>query len=205
MTGQIVEGKSIQIVKGVRSTNKVSTTDGINISRMGKPVSGSPPIPPKLLTLVLRCCSTNKDYQVIIEETPLHHYKIEQILKVNTTSPNTTESSLKPEKLDININDIENIQTLRCPYCSGGQALLIKCGCGRLSCGGGIRQEGQRRIHKCPWCQRIAPIGGDIDKLGGEKLTHHTSFKTKTDSPFATSSNIPTNQFLLGNKEIQKR
>jgi predicted RNA-binding Zn-ribbon protein involved in translation (DUF1610 family) len=37
-----------------------------------------------------------------------------------------------------------------CPHC--GDAGFVRCDCGKIGCGGGIRNQGDHAEYTCPWC-----------------------------------------------------
>lgn len=183
------EGKGIQISKGTKDTNKTDPRFSIEINRTGKPTTGQVP---ELLELNFRCGVTKKDFRALIEGEQTargNRYKVFEVLKVDGSPQKNTLSSYQAKKLDINVENIEGISSLKCPYCRGSKSTVIKCGCGGLSCGGGVRREGNRDYHECPWCGSIGIISGHIETLSGEK-NHHVKYlePKKEESQYSKAS-----------------
>ena len=169
----MTDKEGIQIRRGSRQVATTGSQDGIEISRSGKPVSGAAP---ELVELQLRCGKTRKGFKIILERkrtAQTGRYRVVSILEGHSTEKNKTGSSAGVRSLDININEIDGIDTAKCPYCGGGKHALIKCGCGGVSCGGGVRREGNRESHKCPWCGSVGIIQGYIENLSGERSASH--------------------------------
>jgi uncharacterized Zn-finger protein len=55
-----------------------------------------------------------------------------------------------------------------CPYC-GERVDFTRCSCGKIGCGGGVRDYGDYREYTCPWCgAEFRPRHVDkIDVSGG--------------------------------------
>jgi len=54
-----------------------------------------------------------------------------------------------------------------CPYC--GSSDSVKCTCGKIGCGGGVREYGDFAEYTCPWCGdeiRVSATDG-FDVEGG--------------------------------------
>ena len=163
---------------------------------------------PSIAGIELRCATTRKAFRVIIETTqPSHHYRyrVLQVSKEESVSQNSTISSHKIKILDINISEIEGISTIRCPYCLGGESAVIKCGCGELSCGGGVSNKAGKQYHKCPWCNSVGIINGYIKNLSGGKSPRHEILPGRNNSK-QLLKNIDTPMKILqsGTKQIQK-
>ena len=164
---------------------------------------------PELLELDFRCGITRKSFRVIIEGKQTvrgYRYKVVKVLKVDNFSQSKTVSSDKAKKLDINIEEIEGISTVKCPHCRGGKSAVIKCGCSGLSCGGGVRREGNKEYHECPWCRSVGIIKGHIETLSGkrppssEMLAGRDISKQVLKSTDASVKTLPP-----GSKQVQKR
>jgi hypothetical protein len=196
----------IQISKEDRETKKNSYKYDIEISRTGKPVNGSIP---ELVELDFRCGTTRKDFQVIIEGERTSHgiwYKVTNIRKTDSHPHEHKTSSETKKQLNINIEEIKGISTIQCPYCRGGKSAIIKCDCEGLSCGGGVKQEGDRTYHECPWCHSVGVISGHIESLSGERSTSHQIYENRTsNSQMIPRDNDPNVKLLSGNKQIQKK
>jgi predicted RNA-binding Zn-ribbon protein involved in translation (DUF1610 family) len=188
---------------------------GIEISRKGEPISG---LVPELVELDFRCGVNRKDFRIIVERQQNirgRHYKVTQVLKVENLSKSKAASKHKAKNLDISVEEIEGISTFQCPHCRGGKSAFLQCGCGGLSCGGGIRSEGNKNYHVCPWCGSLGVIEGHIKTLSGERsplretLTARdinkqalktTNYSSKTLPPGSKQQTLPP-----GDKRIAKR
>jgi len=73
----------------------------------------------------------------------------------------------KAVSIDLHEIDYENI---KCPYCQGGKWSLIKCGCGKLSCSGGVKAHAGKYLFKCPWCGSEGYLEGQISQVTGKVL-----------------------------------
>ena len=169
--------KDVQKVEESKDMHVAISQKGIEISRKGEPISG---VVPELVELDFRCGVNRKGFRIIIEGQQNirgRNYKIAQVLKEEKLSRNKEASKHKPKNLDISVEEIEGISTLQCPYCRGGKSAVIKCGCGGLSCGGGMRSEGNKDYHECPWCGSVGIIQGSIKNLSGERAPLHETLK----------------------------
>jgi len=202
----MTEEKGIQIKRGSKDLSRPSARYGIEISRTGKPTIG---MVPELFELDFRCGLTRKGFRVIIEGEQTvrgNRYKVVKVLKVDNLVKNQTVSSYKAKKLDINVEEIEGISTVKCPYCRGGKSTVIKCGCGGLSCGGGVRREGNQDYHECPWCQSVGIIKGHIETLSGERTPSHEILGVKEVSKqLLKSTDVSVKKLPPVIKQIQKR
>lgn len=204
------EGKGIQITRGIRDTSKTGSRFNIEINRTGKPAIGQVP---ELLELNFRCGVTKRDFRVLIEGEQTargNHYKVVEVLKVDSSSQKHTVSSYQSKNKDISVENIEGISSLKCPYCRGSKSTVIKCGCGGLSCGGGVRKEGNRHYHECPWCGSIGIITGHIETLSGEKKPSREILGDREKSKPISKQVFISNEASLktlppGNKQVQKR
>jgi len=164
---------------------------------------------PELLELDFRCGITRKGFRVIIEGEQTvrgHRYKVVKVLKVDNLSQSKTVSSYKAKKLDINVEEIEGISTVKCPHCRGGKSTVIKCGCGGLSCGGGVRREGNKEYQECPWCRSVAIIKGHIETLSGERSASREILAVKEVSKqMLKSTDASTKTLPSGSKQVQKQ
>jgi predicted RNA-binding Zn-ribbon protein involved in translation (DUF1610 family) len=161
--------KDVQKVGESKDIHVAISQKGIEISRKGKPISG---LVPELVELDFRCGINHKDFRIIVEKQQNsrgRHYKVTQVLKVENLPKSMPASKYKAKNLDINVEEIEGISTFQCPHCRGGKSAVIQCGCGGLSCGGGIRSEGNKEYHECPWCGSVGVIEGHIKTLSGER------------------------------------
>jgi hypothetical protein len=166
----MTEEKGIQIVRGSKQVTRVRSQSGIEISHSGKPISGAAP---ELVELQFRCASTRKGFKVLLEgkqTAQTIRYRLMGILKERETGrQEEAVSSPALKKLDIDINKIDGIHTIKCPHCGGGRHAVLQCECGGLACGGGVRHEGGRQYQECPWCHSVGVIKGDIERLSGER------------------------------------
>ena len=178
----MTEEKGIQITRGSKQVSKVSSHDGIEISHSEKPISGAVS---ELLEVRVRCASTRKGFKLLLERkrtAQASRYKVVSILKEESGRQKKAVSSSNARELDIDIKEIDGILALRCPYCSSGRYSLIKCGCGGLSCGGGVYREGNSQYQECPWCQSIGVIRGHIETLSGERSTPRQGLPSRGSS-----------------------
>ena len=178
----MTEEKGIQITRGSKQVSKISSQNGIEISRSGKPISGAVA---ELVELEFRCASTRKGFKILLERkltVQTSRYRVVSILKGESSQQKKAVSSSSVRNLDININEIDGIHTVKCPYCGGGKHALIKCGCGGLSCGGGVRSEGNREYQECPWCGSVGVIQGYFEKLSGERCTSRRGLSSRGSS-----------------------
>ena len=207
--------KDVQKVGESKDIHVAISQKGIEISRKGKPISG---LVPELVELDFRCGVNHKGFRIIIEGQQNirgRHYKVTQVLKLENLSKSKAASTYKAKNLNINVEEIEGISTFQCPHCKGGKSAVIKCGCGGLSYGGGIRSEGSKEYHECPWCGSVGVIEGHIETLSGERaplretLTvsdtskqaiRTTSYSVKTLPPSSKQQMLPP-----GDKRIAKR
>jgi len=207
--------KDVQKVGESKDIHVAVSQKGIEISRKGEPISG---LFPEIVELDFRCGVNLKGFRITIERqqnTRGRHYKIAQVLKVENLSKSKAISKHKAKNLDISVEEIEGISTLQCPHCRGGKSAVIQCGCGGLSCGGGIRSEGNKEYYECPWCGSVGVIAGHIKTLSGERsplreiLTARdiskqalkiTNYSAKTLPPGSKEQMLPP-----GDKRIGKR
>jgi predicted RNA-binding Zn-ribbon protein involved in translation (DUF1610 family) len=207
--------KDIQKAGEFKDIHVAISQKGIEISRKGKPISG---LVPEVVELDFRCGVNRKGFRIIIEGQQNirgRHYKVTQVLKAENLSKSKATSKYKAKNLDINVEEIEGISTFQCPHCKGSKSAVIKCGCGGLSCGGGIRSEGNKEYHECPWCGSVGIIEGHIETLSGERALLRetltvsatskqaiktTSYSGKTLPPSSKQQMLPP-----GDKRIAKR
>jgi len=199
----MTEEKGIQITRGSKEVSKISSQNGIEISRSGKPINGAVP---ELLDLEFRCASTRKSYRILLEArrtAQTNRYKVISILKGESGPQSKAVSSSSVRKLDININEIDGIHSVKCPHCGGGKSAMIQCGCGGLSCGGGVRSEGNKQYQECPWCRSVGVIGGYIEKLTGERSTSRRGLSSKGSSKQQIRITDEVQKLPPGNKQIK--
>jgi predicted RNA-binding Zn-ribbon protein involved in translation (DUF1610 family) len=198
--------KDVQKVGESKDIHVAISQKGIEISRKGKPISG---LVPELVELDFRCGVNHKGFRIIIEGQQNirgRHYKVIQVLKVENLSKSKAASTYKAKNLDINVEEIEGISTFQCPHCKGGKSAVIKCGCGGLSCGGGIRNEGGKEYHDCPWCGSVGVIEGHIETLSGERSPLRETLTVRDISKQAlkiTDHSVKT--LPPGGKQVQNR
>lgn len=120
------------------------------------------------LRIDLRCAVTGKLFSILFNrESLVKKYKISKIITDDKDSRPGFDSLSNTKALEVDIDEIE-ISDIQCPYCEGGEWCIIKCGCGELSCAGGIKKIGDQYLHICPWCGTKGYVSGEIDKLSGE-------------------------------------
>ena len=200
-------GKDVQKVGESKDTHMAISQKGIEISHKGKPISGTVP---ELVELDFRCGVNRKGFRIIIEgqqNIRERHYKVIQVLKVENLSKSKAASTYKAKNLDINVEEIEGISTFQCPYCKGGKSAVIKCGCGGLSCGGGIRKQGNKEYQECPWCGSVGALTPPHPlTLSGERspLRETITFRNiSKQAPKITDYSIKT--LPPGSKQVQNR
>ncbi len=198
--------KDIQKAGESKDTHVAISQKGIVISHKGKPISG---LVPELVELDFRCGVHRQGFRIIIERQQNirgRHYKVTQVLKAEHLSKNKAPSKQKAKNLDINIEEIEGISTFQCPHCRGGKSAVIKCGCGGLSCGGGIRSEGNKQYHECPWCGSVGVIEGHIKSLSGERSPLRETLTARDIGKQALKiTNYSAKTLPPGSKQVQNR
>jgi hypothetical protein len=203
----MTEERGIQITRGAKQVNKVSPQNGIEISHSGRPIAGTVP---EMVEVPFRCASTGKGFKVLLEKkqtTQSSRYRVISILKEGETGrQGEAVSSPTLKKLDIDINKIDRIHNIKCPYCGGGKYALLQCGCGGLACGGGVRHEGNRQYQECPWCHSVGVIRGEIEKLSGERSTSHRGLPRSSSSQQQLKTSTDTAPKLPpGQKQMTKQ
>jgi hypothetical protein len=207
--------KDVQKVGESKDIHVAVSQKGIEINRKGEPTSG---LVPEIVELDFRCGVNRKGFRVVIERQQNigeRHYKVTQVSKLENISRSKIASTNKAKNLDINVEQIAGISAVQCPYCKGGKSAIIKCGCGGLSCGGGIRSEGNKDYHECPWCGSVGVIEGYIVTLSGERtplrktLTVSDTSKQTIKTVSCSVKTLPsgTKEQILppGEKRIAKR
>jgi DNA-directed RNA polymerase subunit RPC12/RpoP len=194
--------KDIQKVGESKDIHIAISQKGIEISRKGEPVSG---LVPELVELDFRCGVNHKGFHAIVEgqqNTRGRHYKVTQVLKSENLSKGKAASKHRAKNLDISVEEIEGISTLQCPYCRGGKSAVLQCGCGGLSCGGGIWSKGNKEYYECPWCGSIGVIKGHIKTLSGERSPLQETLIARDISKQAPkTTNYSAKTLPLGSKE----
>ena len=124
----------------------------------------------EFLELELRCSVTKRDFVVLFERNyPDKAYKMVRTITSETASYFGSSSLSATPTLDIDIDEIE-CSSIKCPYCEGGRWHLVKCGCGKLSCAGGVKDQDGKYLHICPWCETEGYVEGEIEVMGGRRL-----------------------------------
>jgi predicted RNA-binding Zn-ribbon protein involved in translation (DUF1610 family) len=194
--------KDIQKIGESKDIHVAVSQKSIEINRKGEPISG---LVPEIVELDFRCGVNRKGFRIIIEGQQNirgRHYKVTQVLKSENLSKSKAASTYRAKNLDINVEEIEGISTFQCPHCKGGKSAVIKCGCGGLSCGGGIRSEGSKHYHECPWCGSIGVIKGHIKTLGGERAPLRETLKVSdTNRQAIKATNYSVKTLPSGGKE----
>ena len=123
------------------------------------------------MELDFRCSATGRWFTVALHrKTPTQAYRVVRVGTDYTALHLARGSSVAAKLLDIDANEID-YSGIRCPYCTGGKWLVVKCGtCRRLSCGGGVRECGGKQLHMCPWCGHEGHIQGTIEKVTGKTV-----------------------------------
>jgi hypothetical protein len=138
------------------------------------------------LELDFRCSATKREFIVLLERKhPDRVYRVVRIATEDTVPHPSSGLSRAAKELDINVDEIE-YGSIKCPYCEGGNWSFIKCGCGKLSCAGGVKECGDKYRHVCPWCGTAGFIKGDIEKVSGKMQNREQippSTKSKNLSP----------------------
>jgi hypothetical protein len=125
---------------------------------------------PERLELDFLCTATRKGFVVHLERKHGDRvYKVVEITKKGPVSGTGSGPSAGPKALDVNVNEIEH-GSIKCPHCDGGRWSFIKCGCGMLSCAGGVKEHGGKYLHVCPWCGTEGYVQGEIEKVSGRML-----------------------------------
>jgi hypothetical protein len=119
------------------------------------------------LELDFRCSATKREFIVLLERKhPDQVYRVVKISTEDTVSHPGSGLSRTVKALDINVNEIE-YGSIKCPYCEGGKWAFIECGCGMLSCSGGVKEYGGKYLHVCPWCGTEGYVKGEVEKVSG--------------------------------------
>jgi hypothetical protein len=194
--------KDVQKVGESKDIHVAVSQKGIEIRRKGEPISG---LVPEIVELDFRCGVNHKGFRVVIERQQNigeRHYKVTQVFKLENIPKSKTASTYKAKNLDINVEQIAGISAVQCPYCKGGKSAVIRCGCGGLSCGGGIRSEGNKDYHECPWCGSVGVIEGHIETLSGERAPlHKTLTVSDTSKKTIKTTSYSVKTLPSGNKE----
>ena len=135
-----------------------------NISLVTKEISGSTF---ESLALNFRCSTTGRDFIVLLKREQKD--KLYEVVKIVTDDTPSHSNSLlfTPTAINIEINKIDD-SDIKCPYCNGGKWIFIKCGCGKLSCAGGVKEYKGEYLHVCPWCKTEGYIKGHVKEVSGE-------------------------------------
>jgi hypothetical protein len=120
------------------------------------------------LELDFRCSATKREFIVLLKRKhPDRVYRVVKIATEDTVSHPDSGLSRTVKALDIDVNEIE-YGGIKCPYCKGGNWSFIKCGCGMLSCAGGVKEYEGKYLHVCPWCGTEGYVKGEIEKVSGK-------------------------------------
>lgn len=126
---------------------------------------------PHSLELDLRCSTTSKGYRVLLErKVSTRVYRVAKVATDGALSRQPDNYSPTGESLNINIDEME-FEGMDCPHCEGGDWRFIKCGCGGLSCAGGVRRIEGKHEHTCPWCGEKGYVEGEIETLAARKAS----------------------------------
>jgi len=137
------------------------------------------------LELDFRCSATEREFIVLLERKhPDRVYRVVKIATKDTVSHAGPGLLCAVKALDINVNEIQ-YGSIKCPYCGGGKWSVIECGCGRLSCAGGVKEYVGKYLHICPWCRTEGYIEGEIEKVTGRMVNRERI------SPSEKTKNLP--------------
>lgn len=119
------------------------------------------------LKLDFKCSKTREDWTALLQkEIDSNLFEFVRIISAATMprSESGERSISKPAALDI--NKIKNHNSIKCPHCGDGG--WVECGCGRLSCAGGLTERDGGEWHVCPWCGKGGFVKGTLKTVGGE-------------------------------------
>ena len=120
------------------------------------------------LELDFKCSATSQDFRVILEKESINGpYKIIRIVAATTRAKPRPSSSSVAKAVDINFKEI--VGSIKCPFCKVVRYSVIKCGCGKLSCGGGVKKVNDKYLHSCPWCKSEGYIEGEFETVSGTR------------------------------------
>ena len=123
--------------------------------------------PTQSLRVNFRCSKTGRDWAVLLErENESSLFKVTNIITGSAMSQSDSKMSSVPKSGVVDIDKIENHGNIKCPHCKDGG--WVKCGCGKLSCAGGVEERDSRSWHVCPWCGHGGFIGGTFETISGE-------------------------------------
>jgi hypothetical protein len=119
------------------------------------------------LKVDFRCGRTKKDWAILLKkDSESSFFDIVRIVTANASSPTKSGYPSTSTSATVDLGRIKNHGTIRCPYCSNGG--WVKCGCGKLSCEGGVTERDGREWHVCPWCDEEGFIEGTFQTIDGE-------------------------------------
>lgn len=125
------------------------------------------------MMLVMRCSMWKKDFYVTMKrKAPDERFRVSSISKARPLVVVKSSSHELNDGVSLDIGEVD-LRGLRCPYCGDGS--IVKCGCDRLGCGGGVERIDDREFYVCPWCGEGSYITQRIKNLQAfriEKPTH---------------------------------
>jgi hypothetical protein len=115
----------------------------------------------------LRCSKTRQNWIILLKKNVDGNFEIERTLTTDIRSQSEERlGRSSPKSVTVGIDQIRNHSSARCPYCGDGG--WVKCGCGKLSCQGGVTKRDGREWHVCPWCDKGGYIEGTFETIDGE-------------------------------------
>ena len=144
----MLENNKSQMTEHSYESRRITfSNNAIEIEHKGSPVNGRE----KFLIISLRCSKTGKDFLIHLKRREVDGlYIIDKIFTKEDFSK--LDSDFESEKIEINADKIEWRNSI-CPYCKGkGIYSCIQCGCGKLSCDGGLKKKHGKYLFTCPWC-----------------------------------------------------
>jgi len=120
-----------------------------------------------LFRVDFKCGRTMNDWLILLrKDVASGFFDIVRIVTPNTSSISQSKQYSDLRSATVNLDRIRNHGAIKCPYCNNGG--WVKCGCGKLSCGGGVTKRNGREWHVCPWCGEGGYIEGTFHTIDGE-------------------------------------
>lgn len=118
------------------------------------------------LRLDFKCTRTKKDWAVLLtKDSGSSIFKVVRIIAPNATQSNSRAPSISKQTV-VDLDKIRNRGSIKCPHC--GDGTWVKCGCGRLGCGGGRTERDGGSWYVCPWCGEGGFLEGTFETVDGE-------------------------------------
>jgi len=119
------------------------------------------------LKLDFKCSRTREDWTVLLQkEIDSNLFEFVRIITTTTMSQSKSGASSISKPTAVDMNKIKNRSSIKCPHCGDGR--WVKCGCGRLSCEGGLTERDGGEWHVCPWCGEGGFLEGTFKTIDGE-------------------------------------